>query len=299
MVDVHGVAEGPVEAPRRTWPRRRARPRRCGRRRRGRRGWRRPGRPSSRWGPPRRRRRRPGPAPPAGRARAVASLSTVPSAPQHAAVPVVGVLVEAQVGDEHHGVAEGAAQLGQRHLHDAVGIPRARPHGVFVARGPRTGRSRGPPATPDAWPRPRATPPSAGRVRAARRWGRARRPPPARTAAPPDRRRRGWSRPPGGAGPACGAGGACVAPGSRRRRAAAASSASTMTRAYAARCRWITARLPGARRCAANAATSPSALCSAATTRRRIPRPRAASAVTGPMHSHDGRRRRVARRAAA
>ena len=42
------------------------------------------------------------------------------------AVAVRGVLVEAEVGHQHDLVAEGVAQLAQRHLHDAVGVPRTR-----------------------------------------------------------------------------------------------------------------------------------------------------------------------------
>ena len=41
---------------------------------------------------------------------------------EHAAVAVVGVLVDAQVGDQHDVVADVAAQVGERELHDAVGI---------------------------------------------------------------------------------------------------------------------------------------------------------------------------------
>ena len=39
------------------------------------------------------------------------------------AVAVVGVLVDAQVGDEHHLVAHLGAQVGEGELHDAVGVP--------------------------------------------------------------------------------------------------------------------------------------------------------------------------------
>ena len=46
------------------------------------------------------------------------------AAVEHAAVPVVGVLVHAQIRDQHHLVTEIGAQIGQRRLHDAVGIPR-------------------------------------------------------------------------------------------------------------------------------------------------------------------------------
>ena len=40
-----------------------------------------------------------------------------------AAVAVVGVLVDAQVGDQHHLVSDLGPQVGERQLHDAVGIP--------------------------------------------------------------------------------------------------------------------------------------------------------------------------------
>ena len=49
-----------------------------------------------------------------------------------AAVAVVGVLVDAEVGDEHHLVADLGAQVGERELHDAVGIPGAGALGVLV-----------------------------------------------------------------------------------------------------------------------------------------------------------------------
>ena len=64
----------------------------------------------------------------------VASLSTSPVGGEHAAVAVVGVLVEAVVGHEHEAVADLVAQVAQGHLHDAVGVPRLRADGV-LARG--------------------------------------------------------------------------------------------------------------------------------------------------------------------
>ena len=58
---------------------------------------------------------------------------------EDAAVAVVGVLVEAEVGDEHDRVAELVAQVAQGHLHDAVGVPGPRPVGVLCRRARRTG----------------------------------------------------------------------------------------------------------------------------------------------------------------
>ena len=55
----------------------------------------------------------------------MASLSTVAVGAHDAAVAVVGVLVEAEVGHEHERVADLVAQVAQRHLHDAVGVPGA------------------------------------------------------------------------------------------------------------------------------------------------------------------------------
>ncbi len=57
-------------------------------------------------------------------------------AAEHAAVPVIGVLVETEIGDEHHRVAERAAQLRQRHLDDAVAVPGSGSHGIFLVGDP-------------------------------------------------------------------------------------------------------------------------------------------------------------------
>ena len=76
----------------------------------------------------------------------VASLSTVAARGEHAAVAVVGVLVEAQVGHEHERVADLVAQVAQRHLHDAVGVPGPGARGVLVARARRTGSRPGTPS---------------------------------------------------------------------------------------------------------------------------------------------------------
>ena len=48
-----------------------------------------------------------------------------------AAVAVVGVLVEAQVGHQHDLAAEAVTQIGEGELHDAVGVGRARADGVL------------------------------------------------------------------------------------------------------------------------------------------------------------------------
>ena len=147
----------------------------------------------------------------------VASLSTSPVGAEHAAVPVVGVLVEAQVGHQDQLVAHGAAQRapartctmpsgsqaplpmrpcaagtpkrmrpGHAQRDQALGLDHQRVDGVLhLARHRRDGHRR-------------------------------RRGPRARRAGPPGRRPRGGSRRPGGAGRACGAadagGGRATAP---------------------------------------------------------------------------------------
>ena len=55
---------------------------------------------------------------------------------EHAAVAVVGVLVDAQVGDQHDVVADVAAQVGEGELHDALGIEGAGADGVLACRDP-------------------------------------------------------------------------------------------------------------------------------------------------------------------
>ena len=59
----------------------------------------------------------------------VEHLATVVEQP---AVAVAGVLVEAQVGHEHHPVADRVAQSAQRHLHDALRVPGSRPPLVLL-----------------------------------------------------------------------------------------------------------------------------------------------------------------------
>ena len=72
---------------------------------------RRPGRPSSRSGRRRGRRRRPGRPPPWRRSRAWRRCRRRRASSSDAAVAVVGVLVDAQVGHQHDVVAEVAAQV--------------------------------------------------------------------------------------------------------------------------------------------------------------------------------------------
>ena len=47
---------------------------------------------------------------------------------------VVGVLVEAEVGDEHDLVADGVGERSERDLHDAVGVRRPAALGVLRQR---------------------------------------------------------------------------------------------------------------------------------------------------------------------
>ena len=58
---------------------------------------------------------------------------------EHAAVAVVGVLVDAQVGDQHDVVADVAAQVGERQLDDAVGVVGAAAERRPCAPARRTG----------------------------------------------------------------------------------------------------------------------------------------------------------------
>ena len=147
----------------------------------------------------------------------VASLSTSPSVVEHAAVAVVGVLVEAEVGHEHEVVADLVAEVAQRDLDDAVGVPRLRALGVLVlgdaeeddGGDAELGRARPTSLRSDS-------PGCAAPRRAARRWAGARRCPPARRAGRSGRRPTAGSRRPAGAGPACGAGGASGARGTAR-----------------------------------------------------------------------------------
>ena len=62
--------------------------------------------------------------------------------PEHAAVAVVRVLVDAQVGDEDHVVAHLLAQVGERQLDDAMGIPRTGPFGILAARNSEQDHAR-------------------------------------------------------------------------------------------------------------------------------------------------------------
>ena len=51
-------------------------------------------------------------------------------------MPVVGVLVQAQVGHDDEGVAHGVAHGAQCHLHDAVGVPGPAAQRVLPLRHP-------------------------------------------------------------------------------------------------------------------------------------------------------------------
>ena len=55
---------------------------------------------------------------------------------EHAAVTVIGVLVQAQVGDEHHGVAQTRCAVRPEPPARRLRVPRARPHGVFAFGDP-------------------------------------------------------------------------------------------------------------------------------------------------------------------
>ena len=66
----------------------------------------------------------------------VASLSTEPSERQQSTVAVVGVLVQAQVGDQHGRVADLGGQPAQRHLDDPVRVVGRRAAAVLRRRDP-------------------------------------------------------------------------------------------------------------------------------------------------------------------
>ena len=104
----------------------------------------------------------------------VASLSTVPSAREQAAVAVVGVLVEAEVGDQHQLVAEVVAQLAQRHAgRSPSGSQAPEPVGVLGRGHAEEDDAGDAERRRAAWPRRRAMPRCAGTGRAARRSARA------------------------------------------------------------------------------------------------------------------------------
>ena len=62
---------------------------------------------------------------------------------EHAAVTVVGVLVDAQIGHQHDVVADVVAQVGEGELDDAVGIERPRADGVLGRRDTEQDRRPG------------------------------------------------------------------------------------------------------------------------------------------------------------
>ena len=57
---------------------------------------------------------------------------------EHATVPVVGVLVDAQVGHQHHPVADLVGQVGEGQLDDPVRVERLAADGVLGWPGRRT-----------------------------------------------------------------------------------------------------------------------------------------------------------------
>ena len=128
---------------------------------------------------------------------------------EHAAVAVVGVLVEAEVGHEHDLVAHRVAQRGQGAAGRSRRGPRPRcPWASLVAGHPEEDQ-------PGDAQRGQALGLDHQRVdgvlHLAGHGGdghAARRCPRARTAGPPGRRRQGGSRPPAGAAPGCAAAGA-------------------------------------------------------------------------------------------
>jgi hypothetical protein len=59
-----------------------------------------------------------------------------PLAVENPTVPVIGVLVHAEIGHHDHPLADGARQVAKRVLHDSVTIERLRADGVLRARDP-------------------------------------------------------------------------------------------------------------------------------------------------------------------
>ena len=138
----------------------------------------------------------------------VASLSTLPSLAQHAAVAVVGVLAEADVGDAAACSGSCCAQGAERALHDAVVAPRRAADGVLVLRDAEQDDRRRLPRRRRRGGARRCGRPTAARRRASSRSA-ARRPRPGRrTAAARGRSPRAASRAPCGAARACGGCGA-------------------------------------------------------------------------------------------
>ena len=107
---------------------------------------------------------------------------------EDAAVAVVGVLVDAQVGHQHDVVAEVGAQIAQGDLHDAVGVERPAADGVLVARARRTGSPTRTPRSASSATSSRSSRGCAGRRRAATRSAAVCRCPRARTAVRSGRR---------------------------------------------------------------------------------------------------------------
>ena len=53
---------------------------------------------------------------------------------EHAAVAVIGVLVDAQIGHQHHSIADLGRQIGQAQLHNSLRIEGLRADGIFGGR---------------------------------------------------------------------------------------------------------------------------------------------------------------------
>ena len=145
----------------------------------------------------------------------VASLSTSPSArratPQW---PWSVYSSRQQIGHQHEPVADLVAQVAQRELHDAVGVPRLGPDRRPCGPARRTGSRRGRRGRRARRPPCAGSRGCAGRRRAATRSAAARRCLRARTAGRPGRRREAGLGRRGGAAPACGATGAVGGRGS-------------------------------------------------------------------------------------
>ena len=144
----------------------------------------------------------------------VASLSTSPWASTTPQWPWSVYSSRHRSAMQHHLVAEVVAQVAQRELHDAVGIPGARadarPWSTGTPNRMTPGHAERRPARP---PPCAATRGCAGPGRAARRWAAGRRCPRGRTAARPGRRPTAASRPRAAAARGCVAAGAGVARG--------------------------------------------------------------------------------------
>ena len=91
--------------------------------------------------------------------------------PEHAAVAVVRVLVETEVGHEDELVSDGVAQRAQGALDDPLRVVRLASRWRPSSPAPRRGSARGRRARPGAWPRPPGSRWCAGPARAWMRSG--------------------------------------------------------------------------------------------------------------------------------